>query len=80
MKALNLFLLDLYTGQQEVVPDDVVYSCQFFYPEYQGFRPAKDVFVHIYGIDLAQQSDGRYVILEDNLRIPSGITYQLKSL
>ena len=80
MKALNLFLLDLYTGKQEVVPDDVVYSCQFFYPEYQGFRPAKDVFVHIYGIDLVQQSDGRYVILEDNLRIPSGITYQLKAL
>ena len=80
LKALNLFLLDLYAGQQQVVPDDVVYSCQYFYPEFQGFRPAKDVFVHIYGIDLVQQRDGRYVVLEDNLRIPSGITYQLKSL
>ncbi len=80
MKALNLFLLNLYAGQQDVVPDDVVYSCQFFYPEYQDFRPAKDVFVHIYGIDLVQQRDGRYVVLEDNLRIPSGIAYQLKSL
>ena len=80
LKALNMFLLDLYTGQQSVVPDDVVYSCQYFYPEFQDFRPAKDVFVHIYGIDLVQQRDGRYVVLEDNLRIPSGITYQLKSL
>ena len=80
LKALNFFLLDLYAGQQSVVPDDVVYSCQYFYPEFQGFRPAKDVFVHIYGIDLVQQRDGRYVVLEDNLRIPSGITYQLKSL
>lgn len=80
LKALNLFLLDLYAGQQSVVPDDVVYSCQYFYPEFQGFRPAKDIFVHIYGIDLVQQRDGRYVVLEDNLRIPSGITYQLKSL
>lgn len=80
LKALNMFLLDLYAGQQSVVPDDVVYSCQYFYPEFQGFRPAKDVFVHIYGIDLVQQRDGRYVVLEDNLRIPSGITYQLKSL
>ena len=80
LKALNMFLLDLYTGRQSVVPDDVVYSCQYFYPEFQGFRPAKDVFVHIYGIDLVQQRDGRYVVLEDNLRIPSGITYQLKSL
>ena len=80
LKALNLFLLDLYAGEQNVVPDDVVYSCQYFYPEFQGFRPAKDVFVHIYGIDLVQQRDGKYVVLEDNLRIPSGITYQLKSL
>ena len=80
LKALNLFLLDLYTGQQPVVPEDVIYSCQYYYPEYQDFRPAKDVFVHIYGIDLVHLEDGRYVILEDNLRIPSGISYQLKSL
>ena len=80
LKALNLFLLDLYTGQQQVVPDDVIYSCQYYYPEYQDFRPAKDVFVHIYGIDLVHLEDGRYVILEDNLRIPSGISYHLKSL
>ena len=80
LKALNLFLLDLYTGEQKVVPEDVIYSCQYFYPEYQGFRPAKDTFVHIYGIDLVHLEDGRYVILEDNLRIPSGISYQLKSV
>ena len=80
LRALNLFLLDLYTGAQNVVPDDVIYSCQYFYPEYQGFRPARDVFVHIYGIDLVRVKDGSYVILEDNLRIPSGISYQLKSV
>ena len=80
LKALNLFLLDLYTGEQKVVPEDVIYSCQYFYPEYQGFHPAKDTFVHIYGIDLVHLKDGRYVILEDNLRIPSGISYQLKSV
>ncbi|MDE2685942.1 MAG: circularly permuted type 2 ATP-grasp protein, partial [Chloroflexota bacterium] len=80
LRALNAFLLDVYAGAQTVVPDDVVYSCQYFYPELQGFRPAKDVFVHIYGIDLVQQRDGKYVVLEDNLRIPSGITYQLKTM
>ena len=79
LKALNLFLSDLYNGQQTVVPEDVIYSCQYFYPEYQGFRPARDVFVHIYGSDLVHLEDGRYVILEDNLRIPSGISYQLKA-
>ena len=80
LKALNLFRLDLCTGQQKVVPEDVIYSCQYYYPQYQDFRPARDVFVHIYGIDLVHLEDGRYVILEDNLRIPSGISYQLKSL
>jgi len=80
LKALNLFLFDLYNGRQTVVPEDVIYSCQYFYPEYQDFRPAGDVFVHIYGSDLVHLEDGRYVILEDNLRIPSGITYQLKSV
>ena len=80
LKALNLFLLDLYTGRQQVVPEDVIYSCQYYYPEYQDFRPARDVFVHIYGIDLVHMQDGRYVILEDNLRIPSGISYQMKSV
>ena len=79
LKALNLFLLDLYNGQQPVVPEDVIYSCHYFYPEYQDFRPAGNVFVHIYGTDLVHLEDGRYVVLEDNLRIPSGITYQLKA-
>lgn len=80
LKALNCFLLDLYNGTQPIVPEDVIYSCQYYYPEYQDFRPAKDTFVHIYGIDLVHLDDGRYVVLEDNLRIPSGITYQLKAV
>ncbi len=80
LKALNMFLLDLYCGTQTIVPDDVIYSSQFFYPDYQGFRPAKDVFVHVYGIDLVHVGGGSYVILEDNLRIPSGISYQLKAV
>ena len=80
LKAINCFLGDLYAGTQTSVPDDVIYTCQFFYPEYQGFRPAKDVFVHIYGIDLVHVGNGQYVVLEDNLRIPSGIAYQLKTV
>ena len=62
------------------MPDEVMFTSHYFYPEVQGFRPPKDVFVHIYGIDLVHLGDGRYVVLEDNLRIPSGITYQLKSV
>ena len=80
IRAINRFLVDLYNDGQDVVPDEVIYTSQYFYPEIQGFRPPKDVFVHIYGIDLVHLGDGRYVVLEDNLRIPSGISYQLKSL
>ncbi len=80
IRAINRFLADLYNGGQDVVPDEVIYTSQYFYPEVQGFRPPKDVFVHIYGVDLVHLGDGRYVALEDNLRIPSGISYQLKAV
>ena len=79
LKAINRFMLDLYCGDQEVVPEDVLFSCHYYNPELQDFRPARDVFVHIYGIDLVHMGNGNYVILEDNLRIPSGITYQMKT-
>ena len=79
LKAINRFLLALYDGEQTTVPPDVVYSSRYFYPEALGFRPPKDVFVHIYGADLVHMGGGRYVVLEDNLRIPSGIAYQLKT-
>ena len=79
IRSINHFLVDLYTGRQDIVPEDVIYSSQHFYPEVQGFRPPRDVYVHIYGIDLVHLGEGRYVVLEDNLRIPSGISYQLKS-
>ena len=80
LKAINLFLSHLYGGTQDVVPDEVIYTSQHFYPEFQGFRPPRDLYVHIYGIDLVHMGNGRYLVLEDNLRIPSGISYQLKSL
>ena len=80
IRAINRFLVDLYGGGQDIVPDDVVYTSRHFYPEVQGFRPPRDLFVHIYGVDLVHLGDGRYVVLEDNLRIPSGISYQLKTV
>ena len=76
IRAINRFLVDLYNDGQDIVPDDVVFTSRYFYPEVQGFRPPKDVFVHIYGIDLVHLGDGHYYVLEDNLRIPSGISHQ----
>ena len=80
IRALNRFLFDLYNEGQDIVPPDVVFTSQYFYPEVQGFRPPKELFVHIYGVDLVHMGDGQYYVLEDNLRIPSGISYQLKTV
>ena len=52
LKSINRFMLDLYCGEQDIVPPDVLFSCHYFNPELQDFRPPRDVFVHIYGIDL----------------------------
>lgn len=79
LRAINRFLVELYDGEQSVVPPDAVYSSRDFHPEVLGFRPPQDVFVHIYGADLVHMGGGRYVVLEDNLRIPSGVAYQLKA-
>lgn len=79
LRAINRFLLELYCGKQDVVPKNVVYSCVNFNPALQMVRPTKDVYAHIYGVDLVNLGDGNYVVLEDNLRIPSGISYQMKS-
>ena len=78
-RALNLFLLDLYCGDQQVVPPEVVYTCERFAPDLAGVRPRGGVYVHVYGADLVRDVDGEFVVLEDNLRIPSGIAYQMKT-
>ncbi len=80
VRAINHFLMDLYGDGQDVVPDEVVFTSRYFYPEAHGFRPRGGVFVHIYGADLVHMGGGRYYLLEDNARIPSGISYQIKSL
>ena len=80
LKAINRFLLDLYHGGQDVVPDEVVYTAQHFYPEVLGFHPPHDLFVHLYAVDLVHLGAGRYVVLEDTARIPFGIGYQLETL
>ena len=80
IRAINHFLFDLYNDGQDIVPPDVVFTSQYFYPELQGFSPPNDLFVHIYGIDLVHMGDAEYYVLEDNLRIPSGISYQLKTV
>lgn len=76
--ALNEFLKEVYAGKKTPVPDEIVRSSRYFYPACVGFAPPKGVYLHIYGPDLVHMGEGRYIILEDNARIPSGASYALK--
>lgn len=80
--ALNLFLEDLYTDakivKDGVVPQEFVDSAGGYLKEFVGFSPSKKIRAHINGIDLVKDSkDDEWVILEDNLRVPSGSSYPL---
>ncbi len=79
--ALNLFLKDLYSDARiladGVVPRDLVYSCRHYRREMQGVTPRHGVFVAVTGTDLVRLPDGSFAVLEDNLRVPSGVSYML---
>jgi uncharacterized circularly permuted ATP-grasp superfamily protein len=80
--ALNLFLEDLYTDakivKDGVVPQEFVEQASGYLKEFVGFSPSKKIRAHINGIDLVKDSaDDQWVILEDNLRVPSGSSYPL---
>lgn len=82
VKALNAFLNDIY-GEQRIVKDGIVPreyidSAVGFLPSFIGVVPSKGIRTHISGIDLVKDSvSGEWVILEDNLRVPSGVSYPL---
>jgi uncharacterized circularly permuted ATP-grasp superfamily protein len=81
--ALNLFLHDLYHGQKilkdKVVPAAQVLSAKHFRREFMNFSVPRDIYVHICGTDLIRDSDGNYLVLEDNLRCPSGASYMIEN-
>ncbi|HMK89846.1 MAG TPA: circularly permuted type 2 ATP-grasp protein [Methylocystis sp.] len=83
VKALNLFLSDLY-GPGEIlragiVPEELVYRNPGFCPEMFHRRVPHDIFVHIAGVDIVRTSDEGFFVLEDNLRTPSGVSYMLEN-
>ena len=79
--ALNLFLADVYSDKKivrdGVLPQEFLYASKGYLPECEGIAPPAGIYSHISGIDLVQAKDGGWVILEDNLRIPSGASYPL---
>ena len=81
LTAINLFLKDVYhEGRilaEGVVPRELVYSCRHYRREMRGVRVHRDVYVSVAGTDLVRLENGRFVVLEDNLRVPSGVSYML---
>ncbi len=80
--ALNLFLEDLYTDakivKDGIVPMEFVHQANGYLKEFKGFSPSKKIRTHINGIDLVKDTvNDEWVILEDNLRVPSGSSYPL---
>ncbi|MDE3234994.1 MAG: circularly permuted type 2 ATP-grasp protein [Bacteroidota bacterium] len=83
LKALNLFLKDIYSDQQiikdKIIPAELIASCPHYTREVFGIKVPYDIYVHISGIDLIRGQDGTFYILEDNLRTPSGVSYMLEN-
>ena len=83
LKALNLFIDDLYNDQRviadEVFPAELLADSKNFRPECRGMHPKFGVWAHICGSDLVRDGDGTMYVLEDNLRVPSGVSYMLEN-
>jgi uncharacterized circularly permuted ATP-grasp superfamily protein len=81
LTAINLFLKDVYhEGRilaEGVVPRELVYSCRHYRREMRGVHVHRDIYVSVAGTDLIRLDNGDFVVLEDNLRVPSGVSYML---
>ncbi len=81
--ALNLFLHDIYHEQRilkdGVIPEFYILSARHFRREFVNFNVPKDIYIHICGTDLIRDKDGNYLVLEDNGRCPSGVSYVLEN-
>jgi uncharacterized circularly permuted ATP-grasp superfamily protein len=81
--ALNLFTKDIYTDQKivkdGVVPEHYILSAKHYRPAFRGIKVPRDVYIHICGTDLIRDDKGNYLVLEDNARCPSGVSYVLEN-
>ncbi|GAC34472.1 circularly permuted type 2 ATP-grasp protein [Paraglaciecola polaris] len=83
VKALNMFIDDLYNEQKiiqdGIFPKDLLTHSKNFLPQCKGFSPPLGIWAHICGSDLVRDQNGTVYVLEDNLRVPSGVSYMLEN-
>jgi len=83
VRALNAFIHDVYHEHRIVeagiVPAEQVFGNSQYRPEMQGIDVPMSVYTHIAGIDVVRAGEGEYYVLEDNLRVPSGVSYMLEN-
>ena len=83
VKALNLFIDDVYNKKKifkdKVIPKDLIFNSPYYLKECEGFSPKYKAWANISGIDLIRNYNGEYLVLEDNLRVPSGVSYMLEN-
>jgi uncharacterized circularly permuted ATP-grasp superfamily protein len=79
VRALNAFVADVYGERrivaEGIVPARVLETADYFEPAMQGVRPPGDLWIGVAGLDLVRDADGRFAVLEDNVRTPSGFAY-----
>ena len=83
IRALNLFIDDVYHEaaivRDGIIPEDIITSATSYRPVCKGLRPPGGVWCHITGTDLVRDGKGKFMVLEDNLRCPSGVSYVLEN-
>jgi len=79
--ALNLFLHDIYHEEKilkdGIVPRELIYTCKHYRREMRGVDVPRGIYISVVGTDLVRLPDGSFAVLEDNLRVPSGVSYML---
>lgn len=83
LHALNAFIHDVYNDgkilKDKVVPRELIADSSNYRPQCQGMKPKHGVWAHVCGTDLVRDADGKFYVLEDNLRVPSGVSYMLEN-
>lgn len=83
IQALNLFIGDLYKDQKilkdNIIPKELVLSSSSYLKQCIGLQPPENVWCHITGSDIIRGAQGEFMVLEDNLRTPSGVSYMLEN-